>query len=215
VAAHKALEQAMRGVGKVTAAQAGNSWTIDELKQRPMGWQGACGSDLMFEGKSLEPYPTALNWDDIKTITVNGPRLEITTSQWSGIQFHAGTAAEAEEYRKLLEELGRSGVVSAAQKGREVTIRTGINTHHGPIFSRKFKRQQASAADAVRLAGMIEAFRNQEIQSVSRRGRDVSALKTRRVTLTFESEAEARTVESAMRGLTQVCAKPAAPGETA
>lgn len=209
LAAHGRLEKAMRGAGAVTATQAGNSWPIDELKARPAGWQGACGSDLMFEGKSLDPYPTAINWDGIGAIDVLGPRLDIKTGQWSGIQFHAATAAEAEEYRALLDELRVAGIVSVAQSGRRVTVRDGIATHHGPIFSHKRSFHRKSAAEAVRLAGMIGTVRGKDIYSVSRRGNEVTALTTRHVRLTFESEAKARTAESAMRELIRVCAKPA------
>lgn len=209
LAAHRGLEEAMRGAGAVTAAQAGNSWRIDELKARPAGWQGACGSDLMFEGKSLVPYPTAINWDLVDSIEVSGPRLEIGTSQWGGIEFHVATPAAAEEYRRLLDELRAAGIVSVAQRGRHVTIREGINTHHGPIFSRKRNADQKSAAEAVRLAGMIGALRGKPIHSVTRRGNAVSALLERRVSLTFESEAKARALEAAMRGLMRVCGVPA------
>src|SRR5687768_13057928 len=127
----------------------------------------------MFEGKSLVPYPTAINWNLVDSIEVVGPKIEIRTSQWGGIEFHLATPAAAEEYRKLLDELRAAGIVSVAQRGRRVTIREGINTHHGPIFSRKRDAHQKSAAEAVRLAGTIDALRGRPIHSVTRRGNAV------------------------------------------
>ena len=205
IAAHKGLEEAMRGAGAVTAAQAGNSWKIDELKARPAGWQGACGSDLMFGGKSLEPYPTAINWNGVDAISVNGSRLEIRSSQWGGIDFHLPTLAEAEETRELLDRLAKGAVLGVSQQGRKVTVRLAVPSSKAG----RITLQRASAADAVRLAGMIGALRAKPVHSVTRRGNAVSALLVRKVALTFENEAKAREMESAMRGLMRACGAPA------
>ena len=206
LAAHKGLEDAMRGAGAISAAQAGNSWRIDELKARPAGWQGACGSDMMFGGKSLDPYPTAINWGDVDSIDVTGPKLEIRTRQWGGIEFHLQTLTEAEEVRALLDRLGKGAVLWASQQGKRVVVRLSIPSGKGG----RIVLERNSAAEAVRLAGMIGALRGKPVHSVTRRGNAVTALMVRKVAMVFEDEAKAREMESAMRGLMRVCAAPAA-----
>ena len=207
--AHKALEDAFRGIGAVTAAQDGRSWPMDELKARPSDWQGACGSDLKFKGASLDPYPTAIIWDLVDAIEVRGPVLAIRTSRWrEGGEFRMPTPGAALELVTLLDRLRAGGIRSVAQRGNAVTVLQGILTHHGPIFAGKTKLKQQSAADAVMLAGIIDSLSRMDVHSIKQQGNLVTALGARHVGLTFESEAKAEQIAGLLRELVRVCRAP-------
>jgi hypothetical protein len=198
VAAHARMAAAFAGAGKVGLAQDGHSWTVDELKERPTGWQGACGSDMLFGGQSLDPYPTAIMWDNILAMDVADRDLTVRTSRWNGnTEFHLVTPQAADATQALVEKLRSAGVASVTQKGRRVKVKLA----NGGEWTQTYP----STALAIEAAGIAGALLGREVAAIQRRGNTVSALLAREVKFTFENEQKAREIAGHLENLRGVC----------
>jgi hypothetical protein len=152
---------------------------------------------MKFGGRSLEPYPTAIMWEHVTTIDVDGRQLTIRTDRWSAdTQFYLSTPTAAAALAPVLDQL-KGTIASVTQRGRTVRVRD--------VGAREIILQFANSAEAVQAAGIIDALRGREVSSIMVRGNQLTALIERRVVLTFENETRAGEIANLMEPLRQLC----------
>jgi hypothetical protein len=188
----------VRSAGTIQATQDGHRWQIDEFDPRPEDWEAACGSDMEYQNRALEPYPSAIMWASINGIDVAGTAITIRTGRPSEeTQFYLATPAAAARLSERLNEIRRATVLSTVQEGTQAVV--VLND------GRTLVLDHPDTAEAVQTAGIVQRFRERRLVSTVLRGNQLSALLERRVTISFSDAGKAREVAALMSRPQQVC----------
>lgn len=198
--AHRELETIISASGPLTIRRGERSWDADAVVQDSIDTRGtgACTTMFRFGGAWLPGAGTALGWNWIDSLDVDGRTLTIARIDYDeNLHFYLETPALAARLKPFVERLAQTSFASVAQAGRRVTL--------GYADGRLERMDYEDAGAAIQAAGMAYRLRGREIARVTQDNASLYASPVDRVILSFADEAKAAAAAQAMRALLSIC----------